>query len=347
VSIGAVLYIKTRDVPRIHPTPGSALTWSLDIYLNIETSIIPILSSLPGYQLLPHIQPHPMAPSRGSSSLSKAYSLSLRRAFTSATTPQSGHSRWSKIKHDKGKADAQISRARSIFAQEIAQASKLFGPEPIHNPRLADLITRAKKEGFAKASIENAIARGQGKSSTGAALESLTVEGVMPGGVGVIVECETDNKLRTLAAVRLAIKEGGGMAGNCSYLFEKKGRIVFAAKEGLGSVDALDAALEAGATDVDELPAGEVVVFAEPGSTQAVGEAVAKELGLEVKVSEIIWDPNEDTQVPLASEDAAADLGTFLEDIQEKETSVRAIAMNIAQGSLSAETWKDLQDSMP
>lgn len=291
-----------------------------------------------------------MAPSRGLPTPIKAFIRPTyvcrqcqRRSL--ATTPfrLSGHNRWSKIKHDKGKADAVKNKQRSIFASEIATASKLFGPEPSMNPRLADLITKAKREGFAKASIEAAIARGQGRSTTGASLEPVTVEAIFPNNVGVIVECETDNKLRTLASVRLCIKEAGGTATPSAYLFEKKGRIVFEAKEGLGSMDALDAALEAGAMDVDELSAGNIVVYASPETTKTVGEAISKSLGIQIATSEIVWDPNEETKVGVQSEDMATDLAAFVDDLQEKETSLQAVAMNVAQGSLSAEIWKELQ----
>ena len=85
------------------------------------------------------------------------------RSFSYSPTPSSGHSRWSKIKHDKLKTDAAKNRQRSLFSQEIATASKFYGPDPNTNPRLADIVTKAKRDGFAKASIEAAIARGQGK----------------------------------------------------------------------------------------------------------------------------------------------------------------------------------------
>lgn len=229
-----------------------------------------------------------------------------------------------------------------MFAEEIATASKLFGPEPNANPKLADLITKAKREGFAKASIEAAIARGQGRSLDGAALESVTVEGIMPNNVGVIVECETDNKLRTLAGVRLVIKENGGAASPSSYLFEKKGRVVFEQKDGVGLDEVMEPALEAGATDVDELEDGTVVVSTAPNDTKAVGEAVSNALGISIKTSSIVWDPNEDTKMAVASEDAARDLAAFVDDMMDREATVQAISMNVAQGSLGEDTWKDL-----
>ena len=293
-----------------------------------------------------------MAPSRG------AYVLGLtrtpqrqyicsrclaRRSFAATSTIYSGHSRWSKIKHDKAKTDAGKNKQRSVFAHAIALASRLYGPEPANNPRLSELVVKAKREGFPKASIENAIARGQGKSASGAQLEAVTLEGILPGNVGVMVDCETDNRLRTLAMLRLILKDAGGAATPCAYLFNKRGRITFEAKEGIGVDEALEAALEAGALDVEENEDdGGIVLWSEPEDTKAVGETVAAALGLEISTSDIVWSPNDDTRVGVSGEEAAQGLCRFADDLQERESSVQAIAMNIGPGVLDAEAWKDL-----
>ncbi|KAK3700680.1 hypothetical protein LTR37_015869 [Vermiconidia calcicola] len=291
-----------------------------------------------------------MSPSRGAIRLleSQAYVCQrcLLRGFSTAPASFSGHNRWSKIKHDKGKNDALKNRQRSVFAQEIATASKLFGPEPSSNPRLADFITKAKKEGFAKASIEGAIARGQGRSASGANLESITVEGILPNNIAVIVECETDSRLKTLSDVRLVMKDAGGSATPCAYLFEKKGRVVFERTDGVSAESILEAAVEAGATDVDQDEDGELVVFSEPGDTKAVGEAVSSAMELMIKRSEIVWSANPDTKVAIPSEDAAEELSGFVDELLDKESSVQAISMNVAQGKLSTEAWKELQSRL-
>lgn len=296
---------------------------------------------------------HTMAPSRGATTFTffqrcRTDSICPRclhpsRPFTTTLPSPSGHNRWSKIKHDKAKTDASKNRQRSLFSQELATLSRLYGPEPQHNPRLADAITKAKREGFPKANIEGAIARGQGRSASGASLESVTFEGILPGNVGVIVECETDNRLRTMATLKLALKDAGGSASPSAYLFRKRGRVGFGRKEGIGVEEALEAALEAGAEDVDEDGGdGGLVVWSEPGDTKAVGEKVASALGLEVKASEIVWCPNEETRVGLAGEEVAEELGSFVDDLQEKEMSLQAVAMNVAQGSVGDEAWKEL-----
>ena len=287
-----------------------------------------------------------MAPSRGLVRCAQQLKTSTLRTLTTTTATLSGHNRWSKIKHDKGKVDALKNRQRSIFAHEIATCSKLLGPDVTLNPRLADLITKAKREGFAKTSIEAAVARGQGRSLSGASLESVTVDCILPGGVAVIVECDTDNKSRTLMEVRTVIKDYGGTATPSSYLFNQKGRILFGRHDDLDMDKAFDAALEAEATDVEEDKDGRLVVFTEPSDTKTVSEALATALGLEVAMSQIVWLPNEDTKVAVENDIAAQELSSFVDVLQDKEATVQAVSMNVAQGTLDIDTWKDLQSRL-
>lgn len=180
------------------------------------------------------------------------------------------------------------------------------------NPRLATVVTAAKKIGFPKASIENAIARGQGVSPNGAALENLTIEAMVPPSVAVIIECQTDSKLRTLADLRLAVKEAGGSVTPTNHLFERKGRIVFEKSEETDEVEIMDQAIEAGAIDIDitsEDGTEEVVLLTESTQTTAVAGAMTQSSGLRLKSSEIIWDPKEDMMVDVNSTEA---LGNFL-----------------------------------
>src|SRR5436190_22490915 len=95
--------------------------------------------------------------------------------------------------------------------------------------------------GFPKSSIEAAIARGQGISFTGAALESVILEAILPPSVAFVIDCQTDSKLRLLQDLRLIIKNYGGTVTPTSYLFEKKGIIVFEKDErGIGVDEVLD-----------------------------------------------------------------------------------------------------------
>ncbi|KAF2771595.1 YebC-like protein [Teratosphaeria nubilosa] len=289
-----------------------------------------------------------MAPSRGLTTLLLPLPRlrlhhRLPRRFTTTPPHPSGHNRWSKIKHDKLKTDAAKTRQRALFAHEISLASKTSGPDPTANPRLADLITKAKREGFVKASIEAAIARGQGRSRGGAQLEALTVEGILPGNVGVLVECETDGKARSLMEVRMVLKSNGGSASPSSYLFTKRGRVVFARKEGVDGESAVEAALEAGATDVEVDGEGRAVLACETGDVKAVGEGVGAALGLQVVREEILWEANEETRVEVRDARHAEELIKVLDELLE-DASVRGVVMNVKRGdALDGEIWKELQ----
>lgn len=281
------------------------------------------------------------------------------RVLSTSASLQSGHSRWSTIKHDKAKNDSLKNKQRSVFAHEIANASKcplsteaaawyladsrpVFGPDPNSNPRLVTAIAQAKRGGFSKASIEAAIARGQGVSASGAKLEPVTVEAILPPQVAVVIDCQTDNKLRTLQEIRSLVKHYEGNVTPTSYLFEKKGRIIFRKREGVGADEVLEAALEAGALDVVEDAEGRVVVYTETNDTKATAETLASSLGLEVEESEIIWDPNHETKIGLEDAQAAETLSTFVERLQE-DSAVQGVYMNVARGSLDDAVWAELQ----
>jgi transcriptional/translational regulatory protein YebC/TACO1 len=191
--------------------------------------------------------------------------------------------------------------------------------------------------------MEAAIARGQGKSATGAALENVTLEVIMPPTVAMIIETETDNRARTLMDLRHLVKVHGGSVTPTSYLFQKKGRVAFEKDEkGLGIDEVLDEAIEAGAEDVEVDEEGGIVVWTEPNRTTAAAEALQRSHGLKVESSDIIWDANEDTKVQLEDEDAVKALSSFVEALQDNP-NVQGVYANVAQGSLSEDVWEDLQ----
>jgi YebC/PmpR family DNA-binding regulatory protein len=233
---------------------------------------------------------------------------------------------------------------RSLMTRDITVAVKIAGANPDMNPRLALALTTAKKNAVPKASIDAAIARGQGLSSTGAALESLLLEAILPPSIATIIECQTDNKLRALADLRLLVKEAGGQVSTVSFMFEKKGRIILRKKEGMGVDEVLEPALDAGVQDVQEDEQGRVVLFTEPAQTKTIAEALAKELDMEIEESEIIYDPNEDTKVPLDDQEAAVKLNSFLDDLQEDVQGVQGVYMNWTKGaSIPDELWEELR----
>ncbi|KAI9783711.1 MAG: hypothetical protein M1816_001192 [Peltula sp. TS41687] len=283
-------------------------------------------------------------------SRSSSYICARCRRLSTSTVLTSGHSRWSKIKHDKGKSDAQKNKQRSVLAKELMQASKMFGPDPNANPRLAAAVAAAKQAGFPKASVDSAIARGQGVSSTGSALQPVVVEAMLPALIAVVIDCQTSSKARTLQDLRTIIKQHEGNVTPTGYMFSKRGRVVFEPRRSDGSLvdaeDVLDEAVEAGAEDVQVDGEENIVVYTEPSKTVAVASALSKTHTLKVARSDIIWDPNLDTLVCIESETTVNHLLAFLEDLQD-EPSVQGVYMNVSRGGYIADSlWAELQSKL-
>jgi transcriptional/translational regulatory protein YebC/TACO1 len=194
--------------------------------------------------------------------------------------------------------------------------------------------------------MQAAIARGQGRTVSGAALENVMLEVIMPPTVAMIIEVETDNKNRTMQDLRVLIKSYGGSVTPTNYLFQRKGRVLFEKDErNLGVDEVLDEAIEAGAEDIETDEDGSIVVWTEPNKTLAAADALQKSLNLKVESSDIIWDPNEDTQVALESEDVVKELSGFVDALRDNP-QVQGVYANAAQGSLADEVWENWQDRL-
>ncbi len=138
------------------------------------------------------------------------------------------------------------------LAREIAVASKSGGPQPDMNPRLRLAIDAAKKVSCPNDTIDRAIKKGAGLLDDGKIIEELTYEGYGPHGVGVIVECQTDNKHRTAPEMRSVFKKHEGNLGetnSVAWMFARVG-LIEATKSGSFDID--EEAIEAGADDVSK-----------------------------------------------------------------------------------------------
>jgi YebC/PmpR family DNA-binding regulatory protein len=212
----------------------------------------------------------------------------------------SGHNKWSTIKHKKGAADAKRGKIFTKLIKEITVAAKIGGGDPDGNPRLRTAIDKAKGENMPKDNIERAIKKGTG-GMEGVVYEETTYEGYGPGGVAVLVEVMTDNRNRTVSDVRsIFTKCNGNMgeAGCVSWMFDKKGLIVFS---GETDFDALfEAALEAGAEDVSDED-GQIEVTTDPGVFFDVRDALEK-AGFKSESAEVTMIPQ--TMVKLEGKQA-------------------------------------------
>jgi YebC/PmpR family DNA-binding regulatory protein len=206
-----------------------------------------------------------------------------------------GHSQYKNIMHRKGRQDAAKAKLFSKLAREITVSAKHGTPDPDMNARLRLAIQAARAENMPKDNIERAIKKAQGGDAD--TYEAIRYEGYGPGGVAIIAEALTDNRNRTGGAVRAVFtKYGGnlGATGSVAHMFAHVGEITYPAAA--GSADAvLDAAIDAGADDVNSDAEGHVVTCAFE-SLGTVAAALEDKLGQPRSVK-AIWKPSLSTQV--------------------------------------------------
>lgn len=267
------------------------------------------------------------------------------RAFSNTPIPQAGHNKWSKIKHTKGRKDAKITSERTTHVQAIKLYSQLYGPDPNLNSYLAHAITQAKKSSTPKHVIEGAIARGQGRSLSGVALEPMKFECMM-GSNAFILDVETDNKLRALQDVGGVIRKHKGRTSATEFFFSRLGRVVFEQHEKIGLDDIMDEAIELGAEDLEADDEGNVIVWSQPAQTMQIAQGIAKKFELNILNSEIIWSPNEETK---STVDSVADVKKLTEfvDALKEQPEVQAIYSNAIKGeAIPEEEWAEFEDNI-
>lgn len=211
-----------------------------------------------------------------------------------------GHSKFANIQHRKGGQDKKRAQVFTKIAREIQAAVKLGGPDPNSNARLYRAMAAGRAVNMPKDNIQRAVDRGGGAGAE--QLEEIRYEGFGPGGVGVIVECLTDNKNRTAGEVRAAFaKFGGNLAetNSVSFAWKRVGEIRY--RQGAAGEDAmLEAAIEAGADDCT-LEEGEHVVICEMNALAGVSQALAKKLG-DPASAKFVW--RTDVAIPVEGEGA-------------------------------------------
>lgn len=210
----------------------------------------------------------------------------------------SGHSKWSTIKHKKGKADAKRGQIFTKLAKYIAVASREGGGDPDMNAKLKEAIIKAKAANMPNDNIDRAVKKGAGELQ-GSVYEEIIYEGYGPGGVAVIVETLTDNKNRTAGDVRHAFDKNGGNLGTTGcvgFLFTKKGQIMIEKSEGIDEEALMMTALDSGAEDVEASDEG-FEITTEPLDFGQVSEAL-RDAGYDLVSAEIAMIPATEIELP-------------------------------------------------
>jgi YebC/PmpR family DNA-binding regulatory protein len=234
-----------------------------------------------------------------------------------------GHSKWANIQHRKGRQDAKRGKIFTRLIKEITVAARLGGGDVNANPRLRLAVEKAYENNMPKDTIERAIKRGSGDLE-GVNYEEIRYEGYGIGGAAIIVDCMTDNRIRTVAEVRHAFsKYGGNMGaeGSVAFLFKHVGQLLFA--PGTAEDKLMEAALDAGAEDIVTNDDGSIEVITGPYDFSRVKTSL-EQAGFKAEFGEVTMKPAAENV--LNGDDAVKmqkllDVLEALDDVQEIYTS--------------------------
>jgi YebC/PmpR family DNA-binding regulatory protein len=230
-----------------------------------------------------------------------------------------GHSKWANIQHRKGRQDEKRGKVWTRVIREIMVAARQGGGDLSANPRLRLAVEKAKAANMPADTIKRNIDKATGNLE-GVQYEEIRYEGYGFGGAAILVDTMTDNKVRTVAEVRHAFSKFGGSmgtAGSVAFQFKNVGQLILA--PGTSEDKVMEVALEAGADDVVADDDGAIEVITDPGSFEAVKNAL-EQAGLKAEVAEVTMRP--ENTIDLVGDDAAKmqkliDALEDLDDVQE------------------------------
>jgi YebC/PmpR family DNA-binding regulatory protein len=212
-----------------------------------------------------------------------------------------GHSKWANIQHRKGRQDDKRGKVWTRVIREIMVAARLGGGDLATNPRLRLAVEKAKAANLAADTVKRNIDKATGNLE-GVHYEEVRYEGYGIGGAAILVDCMTDNKVRTVAEVRHAFsKHGGNMGteGSVAFQFKHCGQLIFA--PGTSEDRVMEVALEAGADDVIAHDDGAIEVLTPYTELETVKNAL-EAAGLTPELAEVTM--RADNPIELSGEDA-------------------------------------------
>jgi len=227
-----------------------------------------------------------------------------------------GHSKWANIQHRKGAQDKKRGKLFTKLIREITVSARMGGGDIGANPRLRLAVDKAKAQSMPKDNIERAIKRGSGELD-GADYQEIRYEGYGPGGTAVMVDCLTDNRNRTVAAVRHAFSKFGGNLGadgSVNYLFNHVGQLLFPPTSDEDAV--MEAAIEAGAEDVVVDDDRSIEVLTDPGEFEAVRDAMTA-AGLEPESAQLTMRASTNAEIGAKEAASMIKMLEMLEDLDD------------------------------
>jgi YebC/PmpR family DNA-binding regulatory protein len=239
-----------------------------------------------------------------------------------------GHSKWANIQHRKGRQDEKRQRIWTRVMREIMVAARMGGGDLSTNPRLRLAVEKGKAANMPSENVKYGIAKATG-SLEGVQYEEVRYEGYGIGGAAIIVDCMTDNRVRTVAEVRHAFsKHGGNMGteGSVAFQFKHCGQLIFA--PGASEDKIMEIALEAGADDVITDDDGAIEVLTPYTDFEKVKNAL-EAAGLSPEVAEVTM--RADNVIELSGDDAAKmqRLLDILEDLDDTQDVFHNAAISL------------------
>jgi YebC/PmpR family DNA-binding regulatory protein len=230
-----------------------------------------------------------------------------------------GHSKWANIQHRKGRQDEKRGKAWTRVIREIMVAAREGGGDPSGNPRLRLAIEKAKAVNLPADTVKRNIDKATG-ALEGVSYEEIRYEGYGIGGAAIIVDCMTDNRVRTVAEVRHAFSKYGGnlgTEGSVAFQFKHCGQLILA--PGTNEDKVMEAALDAGADDVIADADGAIEVLTAPTALEDVKAALEK-AGFKPEIAEVTM--RAENTVELSGDDAERmqkllDVLEDLDDVQD------------------------------
>ena len=237
----------------------------------------------------------------------------------------SGHSKWSKVKHQKEAIDAVKGKIFTRLANAIIIAVKESGgiTDKEKNFKLRLAIERAKSSNMPKENIQRAIDRAV-KGDSSQLLVTGVYEAYGPGGVGILIKVATDNKARTVAELKNQLEKSGGVlatSGAVSHLFKHVG-LIEVEKGSHDYLEVLEAATDGGAIDLEEKN-GSFNIYTEVNDLNKVREYLLQK-GFTVITFDLYFRPNVYIEVPRESD--RKKIGNILNGLEEREDVERVFA---------------------
>jgi YebC/PmpR family DNA-binding regulatory protein len=230
-----------------------------------------------------------------------------------------GHSKWANIQHRKGRQDEKRGKVWTRVIREIMVAARQGGGDVKDNPRLRLAVEKAKAANMPSDTVKKNIDKATGNLE-GVSYEEIRYEGYGIGGAAIIVDCMTDNRVRTVAEIRHAFSKYGGnlgTEGSVAFQFKHCGQLVFA--PGTNEDKVMEVALEAGAEDVVTGDDGAIEVLTTPADFEAV-KAALEAAGLKPEIAEVTM--RAENSIDLGGEDGQRmqkllDVIEDLDDVQD------------------------------